>query len=88
MCRSCGEQYYVHTNYREVALACGLPQNPLAPIAEDSITQSLRSYKRDSSSILRPAQHAYAYERMVVSPSASEDLLKFLPGFDGLHARR
>lgn len=88
MRRTCGEQNYVRTNYREVALACGLPQNPLAPIAEDGVAQSLRSHERDLSGISRSSQHANAYERMVVSPSATEDLLKFLLGFDGLHARR
>lgn len=70
------------------ASAGGLSQNPLATVAIDRVSQSLRRDEGDLSQVASVAlQNRSSHESTVDSFSAREDLFKFSSGFDGLHAR-
>ena len=70
----------------QTALASGFPQNPLAAIPIDGVSQPLRRDKGDPFGAAHVVlSHSNAQERVVEPLPAREDLLKFTLGFDGLH---
>ena len=70
----------------KAALARGFPQNPLAAIPIDGVSQPLRRDEGDPCGVaLVELSHSNAQERIVEPLPAREDLLKFTLGFDGLH---
>lgn len=81
-----GEQDDVISIFGEAARVRSLPENPLAPVPEDCVSEPLG---RDEGDPARGAFVAWCYsnsQKGVVEPlPPREDLLKFLPGFDGLH---
>ena len=70
----------------QATLSCGFPQNPLAAVPEDGVSEP---FWRNEGDFVQAAfvilQHTYSQEGIVQSLPAREDLLKFFAGFDGLH---
>ena len=88
--RSAGrKEQHTSSFHGHAARPRGLPQYPLAPVAKDRIAQTLRGHKGNLASIIRQAlvnaKYGHPHERVTVSSSAREDLLKLLLGLDGLH---
>lgn len=81
-----GKQYYVCARGGKPALARGLTQHPLAPIAEHGVTQPLCGNEgHPALGGLIATKNGHPNQRMTVPSSAREDLLKLFSRLDGLH---
>ena len=73
---------------RKLTGKCGCPEHPLAPVAEDCVSQPLGGYERNPPFlVVPPLEHGDSHEGMVDPLTPGEDLLKVLLGFDGLHGK-